>query len=58
VTRNLGQRERESLWKMVGLNSLVWEAFAVLVYVAFQIWCSSLPVSAFLNLLEFRRKRW
>ena len=27
VRRKLGQSERESLWKMVGMNSLVWEAF-------------------------------
>ena len=27
---------KESLWKMVGMNSLVWEAFAELMYIAFQ----------------------
>jgi hypothetical protein len=27
VGMKFGQRERESLWKMVGMNSLVWEAF-------------------------------
>ena len=34
---NLGQRGRESLWKMVGMNSLVWDAFPEFKYVAFQI---------------------
>ena len=33
----LGQRRRESLWKMVGMNSLVWDVFAEFMYVAFQI---------------------
>ena len=33
VRRKLGQSERGSLWKMVGMNSLVWEAFAELTYV-------------------------
>jgi len=30
VRMKLGQRGRESLWKMVGMNSLVWDAFACL----------------------------
>ena len=34
---NLGQRVGESLWKMVGMDSLVWEEFAELMYIAFQI---------------------
>ena len=33
----LGQRGREGLWKMVGMNSLVWDAFAEFMYDAFQI---------------------
>jgi len=37
MRKTLGQRERESLWKMVGMNSLVWEAFAEFTYIAFQI---------------------
>jgi len=37
VRMNLGQRGRESLWKMVGMNSLVWDAFTESTYVAFQI---------------------
>ena len=28
VRRKVGQSERESMWKMVGMNSLVWETFA------------------------------
>jgi len=28
VRRKMGHSERESLWKMVGMNSLVWQAFA------------------------------
>ena len=37
VRMKLGQRGRGSLWKMVGMNSLVWDAFAEFMYVAFQI---------------------
>jgi hypothetical protein len=37
VRRKLGQSERESLWKMVGMNSLVWETFAEFTYIAFEI---------------------
>jgi len=37
VRMNLGQRGREGLWKMVGMNSLVWGAFEDFRYVAFQI---------------------
>jgi hypothetical protein len=33
----LGQRGRERLWKMVGMNGLVWDAFAEFLYVVFQI---------------------
>ena len=33
----LGQRGRDSLWKMVGMNSSVWDAFAEFMYVAFEI---------------------
>jgi hypothetical protein len=32
-----GQRERDFLWKMEGMSSLVWEAFLEFIYVAFQI---------------------
>ena len=34
---NLGQRGRESPWKIVGMNSLVRDAFAEFMHVAFQI---------------------
>jgi len=37
VRRKLGHRGRESLWKMVGMYSFVWEAFAEFTYVTFQI---------------------
>jgi len=37
VRMNFGQRGRESLWTIVGVNSLVWDAFAEFIYVAFQI---------------------
>jgi len=37
VRRKLGLRERESLWKMVGMYSFVWEAFAEFTYIVFQI---------------------
>jgi len=37
VRRKLGQSERESPWKMVGMNSLVWEEFVEFTYIAFQI---------------------
>ena len=37
VRVKLDQKERESLCKMVGMKSLVWEAFAEFMYVAFQI---------------------
>jgi len=37
VRMKLGQRGRKSLWKMVGMYSLVWDAFAELTYVAFHI---------------------
>jgi len=37
VRRKLGQSERESLWNVVDMNSLVWEAFAEFTYIAFQI---------------------
>ena len=37
VRMKLRQRGRESLWKMVGMNSLVWDAFADFIHVAFQI---------------------
>ena len=37
MRRKLGRSERESLWKMVGMNSLVWEAFSEFVYIEFQI---------------------
>ena len=33
----LGQRGGVSLWKTVGMNSLVWDAFVELMWVAFQI---------------------
>ena len=36
MKRKLGQRGRESLWKTVGMNSFVWEAFAEFTYIAFQ----------------------
>ena len=32
-----GQRERDILWKMEGMSGLVWEAFTVFIYIAFQI---------------------
>jgi len=32
-----GQRERDVLWKMEGMSSLVWEAFPEFIYVASQI---------------------
>ena len=35
----MGHRGRESLWKMVGMYSLVWEAFAEFTYIAFQDLC-------------------
>ena len=37
VRMKLGQSERENLWKMVGMNNFVWEAFAEFTYKAFQI---------------------
>jgi hypothetical protein len=37
MRRKLGQRGRESLWKMVDMNSFVWEAFAEFTYIVFQI---------------------
>ena len=37
MRRKLGQSERESLWKMVGMNSFVWEAFAEFTYIAFVV---------------------
>jgi len=37
VRMNLGQRGRESLWKMVGMTSLVWDVFTECMYVVFQI---------------------
>jgi len=47
VRMKLGQRGRESLWKMVGMNSLVWDASAEFMYFAFQIfmWYSSICTS-------------
>jgi hypothetical protein len=32
-----GQREKDFLWKMEGMSSLVWEAFPEFIYVASQI---------------------
>jgi len=58
VRRKLGQSERESLWKMVGMNSLVWEALQSLRIVHSRFLYSSLPVSAFLEWLGLRCKRW
>ena len=37
MRKNLGHRGRESLWKMVGMYSFVWEALAEFSYIAFQI---------------------
>jgi len=37
VRGNVGQRERDSLWRMVGIKCLVWEVFVELIYVAFHI---------------------
>jgi len=37
VRVKFGHRERESLWRMVGMNCLAWEAFEEFMYVAFHI---------------------
>ena len=37
MRRNLDQRGTKSLWKVGGMNSFVWEAFAEFRYIAFQI---------------------
>jgi len=41
---------------MVGVNNLVWDAFAEFMYLRYKFLCNALPVSAFLDLLELRRK--
>jgi hypothetical protein len=38
VRRQLGQRGKENFWKVVGMNSFVWWAFAKDMYIAFQIY--------------------
>jgi len=53
VRMKLGQRGRESLWKMVGMNSLVWG----LCMLRSKFLCNNLPVSSFLDLSELRRNR-
>jgi hypothetical protein len=37
VRVKFGHRERDSLWGMVGINCLVWEAFVEFMYVAIHI---------------------
>ena len=37
MRRKFGHRGRESLCKMVGIYSFVWEVFAEFTYIAFQI---------------------
>ena len=47
--RKLGHTERESLWKMVGMYSFVWEAFADFHILRSRFLCNGLPVFAFLE---------
>jgi hypothetical protein len=58
VRRKLGQNDRESLWKMVGMNSLVWEDLESLCILGSRLLCSSLPGSDFLEWFGLLRKLW
>ena len=58
VRSKLGHRVRESLWKMVGMYSLVCEAFSDFTYISFQILCSGLPEFAYFDIWGFYRRQW